>query len=50
MERIERKNGYVYLVTGETHITRINLGKDPDDSMWAEDIKPKRKKKKKSGD
>ena len=43
MERIEKKNGYVYLVEGRKGFeTYYNLGKDPD--YWE---KPKKKKKNK---
>ena len=46
MEYIEKKNGYVYLVTGDKGFeTFYNMGKDIDDPMWAED-KPKKKRKK----
>ena len=50
MNKIIKKDGYVYLVTGDVHITRTYLGKDPDDPRWSDDVKPKRKKKQKSGD
>ena len=48
MERIERKNGYVYLVTGmEGFETYFNMGRDPDSTMWSDDVKPRRRKRKK---
>ena len=48
MEYIEKKNGYVYLVRGDKGFeTFYNMGKDIDDPMWAEDLKPKKKKSKK---
>lgn len=56
MEKIVRKNGYVYLekwfdIDGK-HTTTYNLGKDPDSEMWKEEIeeitKPKKNKRKKS--
>ena len=51
MHYIERKNGYVYLVQEHDvygrHKTVTNLGKDPDDPMWAEELKSIRPKKKK---
>lgn len=55
MQHIERKDGYVYLVTEHDvygrHITRTNLGKDPDSPMWAEELKgTKQTRKKKSED
>ena len=49
MERIEKMNGFVYLVEGEDGFeTYHNLGKDPDDPMWKEESPKKGKKKKKS--
>ena len=53
MEKIVKKDGYVYSVIEHDvygmHKTIRNLGKDPDDPMWADDlkkiIKPKPKKK-----
>ena len=46
MERIEKINGYVYLIEGDFGIeTRYNLGKDPDDPMWEEQKKKKQNKK-----
>lgn len=51
MEKIVRKNGYVYLVEGEKGFeTFYNLGKDIDDPKWGEEakeIKKKYEKKKK---
>ncbi len=56
MEKIVRKNGYVYLekwfdIEGK-HTTTYNLGKDPDSEMWKEEIeeitKSKKNKRKKS--
>jgi len=45
MHYIEKKNGYVWLVTGRKGFeTFYNMGKDPDSEMWAEDLKPKKKK------
>lgn len=48
MKYIERKNGYVYLVQEDSNDGRFktyyNMGKDPDSEMWAEDLKPKKKK------
>lgn len=49
MERIIKKNGYVYLLQENDSQGRFNtyyyLGKDPDDPMWKEeDEKPKQKK------
>lgn len=48
MEYIKRENGYVYLIKEHdvygNHKTITNLGKDPDNPMWAEDLKPKKKK------
>ena len=53
MNKIVRKNGFVYLVKGENnHLKYYNLGKDPDDPMWKEEneeiSKPQKKKRKKS--
>lgn len=55
MKYIEKKNGYVYLVEEHDvygrHRTITNLGKDPDDPMWAEELKSiKQIRKKKSED
>lgn len=53
MEKIVKKDGYVYLVYGtDGFLTWRNMGKDPDDPMWNEEIveKPKRKKTKKEED
>lgn len=63
MERIEKIDGFVYLVKGDKGFeTYYNLGKDPDDPRWYEDeeeleivekeddiieIKPKKAKRKK---
>ena len=47
MEYIKRENGYVWLVTGRKGFeTFYNMGKDIDDPMWAEDLKPKKRRKK----
>lgn len=44
MQRIEKKNGFVYLVEGENGFEIYhNLGKDPD--LLEEEQKPKKKKK-----
>ena len=49
MERIEKRNGYVYLVDGKKGFeTHFKLGKDPDDPMWKEEIKEIKKPKKKT--
>ena len=49
MDRIIRKDGYVYLVEHwdrKGFETYYNLGKDPDDLRWVEkEEKPKKKKK-----
>lgn len=52
MGKIVKMNGYVYLVQEHDvygrHTTFVNLGKDPDDPMWSEElneIKTKKKKK-----
>lgn len=52
MEKIIKKNGYVYLVENwdrKGFETYHNMGKDPDDEMWKEEIKeiskPKKTKK-----
>lgn len=39
MEKIIKKNGYVYLVEGDRKgfETYYNMGKDPDDPRWEED-------------
>lgn len=55
MKYIEKKNGYVWLVEEHDvygrHKSITNLGKDPDDQMWAEELgKIKQNKKKKSED
>ena len=53
MGKIVRMNGYVYLVEGwdkKGFETYYNLGKDPDDPMWADELigtKPNKKKNKK---
>lgn len=49
MERIIKKDGYVYLVKGEKKgfETFYNMGKDPDDPRWKEQVeKPKEKEEK----
>ena len=42
MEYIKRENGYVYLIKEHDvygrHKTITNLGKDPNDPMWAEEL------------
>ena len=55
MKYIEKKNGYVYLVEEHDvygrHKTVINLGKDPNDPRWTEELKSvSSNKKKKSED
>lgn len=55
MKKIVKENGYVYLVTEHDvygrHKTITNLGKDPDDPRWAEELKSvSSNKKKKSED
>ena len=64
MEKIIKKDGYVYLVKGDKGFeTYYNLGKDPDDPRWNEgedleivekddiiEVVPKPKKTKKSED
>ena len=51
MERIVKKDGYVYLVKENSNDGRFktwyNLGKDPD---YMEEEQPKKKKRKKSED
>lgn len=51
MEKIIKMNGYVYLVEGwekKNFKTYYNLGKDPDDPRWKEELdKPKQNKNKK---
>ena len=38
MEKIEKRDGFVYLVKGDKGFeTYYNLGKDPDDPRWEED-------------
>ena len=53
MKYIEKKDGYVWLVEEHDvygrHKTITSLGKDPNDPMWADElksIKPKKNKKK----
>jgi hypothetical protein len=50
MTRTERINGYVYLVEGDRKgfETFYNLGKDPDDPMWADELKGIKQNKKKN--
>lgn len=49
MGRIEKINGFVYLVEGDKGFeTFYNLGKDIDDPRWKEESPKKGKKKKKS--
>jgi len=55
MQRIVKKNGFVYLVEGEKGFeTFYNLGKDIDSPIWKEEVKKmknsKTKKKKKEED
>ena len=54
MEKIIKKDGYVYLVKGENnHLTFYKMGKDPDDPRWKEEEeveKPKKRKKTKKED
>lgn len=48
MDKIIKKNGYVYLVKNwdrKGFETLYNMGKDPDDPMWQEEDKPKKKRK-----
>lgn len=48
MQYFLRKEGYVYLVEGDKGFEIFyNLGKDPDDPMWKDELKPKKKKTKK---
>lgn len=51
MEKIIKKDGYVYQVIEHDaygrHATITNLGKDPDDPMWKEEVKEMKKKRKK---
>lgn len=47
MERIEKMNGYVYLVEGEDGFeTYHNLGKDPDSDIWKKEENEELKKSK----
>lgn len=49
MERIEKINGYVYIVEGNRKgfETYYNMGKDSEDPRWKEeDEKPKQKRNK----
>lgn len=53
MKYIEKRDGYVWLVEEHdvygSHKSITNLGKDPDDTIWAEELKTiKQGKKKKS--
>ncbi len=57
MARIEKKNGYVYLVEGDKGFeTYYNMGKDIEDERWKEEAKEvveklmKKTNKKKSED
>ena len=57
MEKIVKKDGYVYLVYGtDGFLTWRNMGKDPDDPMWNEEVKemniekPKKNKKQKKSE
>lgn len=45
--KIVKKDGYVFHVFGDNHSTWYNMGKDPDDPMWAEEVKEMKKKWKK---
>lgn len=47
MRKIIRKGGFVYMVEGDNHSTWYNMGKDPDDPMWKEEVKEMKKKWKK---
>lgn len=47
MYRVVRKGGFVYMVEGDNHSTWYNMGKDPDDPMWKEEVKEMKKKWKK---
>lgn len=50
MEYILKKDGYVYLVKEHDvygmHKTITNLGKDPNDPMWKEEVEEMKSKKK----
>lgn len=49
MDKIVRQNGYVYLVKDfdrRGFETFTNLGKDPEDPMWHEEIEEMKKTKK----
>lgn len=52
MEYILKKDGYVYLVKEHDvygmHKTITNLGKDPDDPMWKEEVEEMKSKKKRT--
>lgn len=52
MEYILKKDGYVYLVqendTAGRFPTYYNLGKDPDDPMWKEEVEEIKSKKKRT--
>lgn len=52
MEYILKKDGYVYLVqendTAGRFPTYYNLGKDPDDPMWKEEVEEMKSKKKRT--
>lgn len=57
MKKIISKDGYIYLVEGDIGFeTYYNLGKDPDDPMWKEEVKemniekPKKNKKQKKSE
>lgn len=53
MEKIVKKDGYVYLVQDydrKGFETYVNMGKDPDDERWIEDTPIKKTKKKKGND
>ena len=49
MNKIVKKDGYVYQVYGtDGFLTWRNMGKDPDDPRWKEEIEEKPKKLKKT--
>lgn len=53
MEKIVKKDGYVYLVQDfdrKGFETYVNMGKDPDDPRWNEETPIKKAKKKKGND
>lgn len=53
MEKIVKKDGYVYLVQDydrKGFETYVNMGKDPDDERWNEEAPTKKTKKKKGSE